>query len=269
MAPDSFIPTILPTLPKTTSVDCPICEQNATFYASVDFNKSCADSEGAVLPPSGLPVHYYLCDTCQFVLAPDMCDWNDSDFLAHVYNDEYIRVDPDYVESRPLFCADLIHKIFSDEISRIRHLDYGGGNGRLTEILRERGFDTETFDPFPENDIAVSDLGKFNLITAFEVFEHVPDPNVLMNHLKSLMDEECLVYFTTVLSDGNVTDGEQFDWWYASPRNGHISLYSEFSLQVLAAKNGLGFASKDGNTHLFWNNLPSWAEKLFGTACHA
>jgi hypothetical protein len=32
--------------------------------------------------------------------------------------------------------------------------------------------------------------------------------------------------FSTLLSDGNIKLGQKLTWWYASPRNGHISLFS-------------------------------------------
>lgn len=165
------------------------------------------------------------------------------------------------MERRPYENAEFIRKTFSDEFTQIRHLDYGGGNGRMTEMLHGYGWHSETYDPFPENNVSVSDLGRFNLITAFEVFEHVPDPNKLMDDLKGLMDEDCMVIFSTLVSDGHFKNSEQLDWWYASPRNGHISLYSKVSLAVLAEKNELRFASVNDNLHCFWNRLPSWAEK--------
>ncbi len=45
-----------------------------------------------------------------------------------------------------------------------KFLDVSGGNGILTRLLRDIGFDCYTTDPYAEN------------LFAFEVLEHIPDP---------------------------------------------------------------------------------------------
>ena len=79
-------------------------------------------------------------------------------------------------------------------------------------------------------------MGKFNLITAYEVFEHVPDVNVLMKNLTEAMTEDCLILFSTLALDENIKKNRRITWWYASPRNGHISLFSKKSLAILGSK---------------------------------
>jgi 2-polyprenyl-3-methyl-5-hydroxy-6-metoxy-1,4-benzoquinol methylase len=73
--------------------------------------------------------------------------------------------------------------MFNDQKHRVQHLDYGGGNGLLSEALAQQGWESSSYDPFPSNGMAVDKLGKFNFITAFEVFEHVPDIDRLMANL--------------------------------------------------------------------------------------
>ena len=36
--------------------------------------------------------------------------------------------------------------------------------------------------------------------------------------------------FSTALSDGGLARNQRLRWWYASPRNGHISLFSHRSV---------------------------------------
>jgi hypothetical protein len=52
-------------------------------------------------------------------------------------------------------------------------------------------------------------------------------------------------------------------WWYAAPRNGHISLFSRESLARLGAKQGLNFGSLIPDPHVFWRGAPAWAGHLF------
>lgn len=243
----------------TADHTCPICGTPADLYDVVDFNKNCMEGAGVHLPLSGVPIYYRRCGACEYTWAPEFSGWGDEDFLNHIYNEDYVRVDPDYLTARPKSNAGIVEQLFGQHREQIRHLDYGGGNGGLSAILKQLGWDSTSYDPFPGDGQTVESLGQFNLITSFEVFEHVPDPNVLMANLRPLMGEECLVLFSTMASDGNIPPNGRLNWWYASPRNGHISLFSLRSLGLLAEKNGLGFRTFNGATHCFFTTLPSWA----------
>ena len=105
-----------------------------------------------------------------------MVGWKLEDFAAKVYNADYVQVDPDYLEARPRGNAEILDRTFPAVDADIRHLDYGGGNGLLAEILLDRGWQSASYDVFVDRDIDIRDFGSFDLITAFEVFEHVPDP---------------------------------------------------------------------------------------------
>lgn len=237
---------------------CPVCSSPTALYDVVDFNKHCMESAGVCLPLSGVPIYYRRCTACTFTWAPEFRQWSDADFLNHIYNEDYETVDPDYLASRPQANADVLMQLFGNARAGIRHLDYGGGNGALSKRLAAQGWDSTSFDPFPGNGTAPETLGKFNLITAYEVFEHVPDVDALMTSLSALMSEQCLVLFSTVLSDGNLEPHGRLNWWYAAPRNGHISLFSLRSLSLLAEKYGLGFRSFSQGAHCFYNSMPEW-----------
>lgn len=247
------------------SVACPVCDSATAIYDVVDFHKSCEELRQHFLPLSGRPIYYHRCPGCGFTLAPEFSQWSDQDFERHIYNADYVEIDPDYVSARPLANAGLLNDMLGDSRALIRHLDYGGGSGGLAATLRQQGWQSSSYDPFPRNQQALAELGKFDLISAFEVFEHVPDVNQLMRNLSALMDEQCMVVFSTVLSDGYIRPNQRLTWWYASPRNGHISLFSKQSLVLLAKRHQLQFGSFDGGSlHCLFNRLPAWAEKLLG-----
>lgn len=153
--------------------------------------------------------------------------------------------------------------LFSEQKKFIKHLNYGGGNGRLSQLLKEDGWNSETYDPFPCDDLSLDDLGKFNLITVFEVFKHVQDINVLMKNLTQLMSDDCLVLFSTLVSDGNLKPNNRINWWYASPRNGHISLCSKQALTLLSSKYTLKFGSFSDGLHCYFRQVPGWAKHIF------
>ena len=239
---------------------CPICNARAAVLDVLDFNKSCEENNGFFLPTSGIGIEYALCDACGFCFAPEMYQWSPQRFKSDVYNDAYEDVDPDYMGARAIDSAAFITQFLGHSRCAIRHLDYGGGDGFLSQLLTDEGWTTShSWDPFVCDPSALPASGTCDLITAFEVFEHVPDLQGLMHELSSLLATPGLILLTTVLSDGHIGRGKPLDWWYAAPRNGHISLFSERSLALLAAQYDLQLGSLTPGIHMMWKNVPDWA----------
>jgi tetratricopeptide (TPR) repeat protein/SAM-dependent methyltransferase len=248
--------------PATATV-CPVCASKTRLFDVVDFNKSCEEGNGLHLPLAGVAVYYARCDGCGFCFAPEMCAWSQAEFSEKVYNADYAQVDPDYLEHRPLTNAGQLQLLSGGKPPALRHLDYGGGNGLLSRTLQAAGWNSASYDPFANPDVVSSSLGRFELITAFEVFEHVPDPQALLLVLKDLLAADGAVYFSTLLSDGEIIGGGKLNWWYAAPRNGHISLYTRESLSTLGRRYGLKFLSLSPVSHLFISGTPKWAAEVF------
>ncbi len=243
-------------------VQCPVCGSLAEAIDVVDFNKCCEEARGLYFKICGYPVYYVLCNDCGFCFAPELHRWSLNEFANNVYNSEYAKADPDYLDARPINNAKNIKSIFENISVKINHLDYGGGSGLLSQLLRDSGWASNSYDPFVDGDQVVDALGQFDLITAFEVFEHVPDIDQLMAHLSSLLRSDGIILFSTLLSDGFIKRNQRLSWWYASPRNGHISLFSKNSLSIIAGKVGLNFGSFSEGFHLFWRGNPEWAKHL-------
>lgn len=244
---------------------CPVCGGACSLLDVVDFNKSCEEARGKFLKLAGIPVYYVLCSNCGFCFAPQIATWKLEEFEERIYNDDYILVDPDYLESRPRTDATNLISMFQDRAHSIKHLDYGGGKGVLSNLLREANWQSVSYDPFVDRNIRVDQLGKFDLITAYEVFEHVPDIRELMSNIKSLLLPGGLLLFSTLLSDENIKPNQRITWWYASPRNGHISLFSRKSLLILAKNHGFNFGSYSNGFHAFFTKVPPWADHLIRT----
>jgi SAM-dependent methyltransferase len=233
-------------------IHCPVCNEVAEVLDTLDFNKSC---EGDVLPESGTQYAYCLCDACGFCFCPEIAAWPKALFEKHIYNADYALVDPDYVRDRPAANAVYLSALLGKHGKRIKHLDYGGGGGALVRSLRGTGWKSTSYDPFVDKALPAE---QFDFITAFEVFEHVPDPQALMVEIRSLLAPDGVVLFSTLVSDGCVSRGNKLDWWYAAPRNGHISLFSQRSLYLLAEQHGLKLASYGRTTHIMYTTLPDW-----------
>ena len=88
----------------------------------------------------------------------------------------------------------------------------------------------------------------------------------LIATLSKLVDDDGMVLFSTLLSDGNLARNRRIQWWYASPRNGHISLHSRRSLAMLGQKADFDLVSFSPNLHAFWRKVPSWAADVLKPA---
>jgi SAM-dependent methyltransferase len=242
---------------------CPVCQRDCALLDVVDFNKTCEEARGKFLPPAGVAISYFRCRVCGFTFAPELCAWTLEEFEARIYNADYALVDPDYLDVRPRANAASLVPMLGERARTIRHLDFGGGNGLLSRLLREAGWPSTSYDPFVDRDVSLAALGRFDLITAFEVFEHVPDVQRLMSSLTTLLAPDGVVLFSTMASDGHLHPGQRIEWWYAAPRNGHISLYSRKSLDILAEKHGLEFGSFNEGFHAYFRTIPDWAAPIF------
>jgi len=130
-------------------------------------------------------------------------------------------------------------------------LDYGGGNGMFVRMMRDRGFDFYWNDKYASNQFAEGfeaphDM-KFSLLTAFEVFEHLPQP------LESLEDmvhySDSVIFSTRLLPRWQIVPD---DWWYFLIDTGqHISLYSRESLELIAKKFSVQLSSNGLSLHMF------------------
>ena len=242
---------------------CPICASAAKLFDVVDFNKSCEECRGKFLELSGMPVYYSRCTHCGFCYAPEIAEWSLEQFEDKIYNQDYINIDPDYLEARPKGNAGFLLSLFANQKLPASHLDYGGGNGLLSQFLSQHGWNSASYDPFVDRSLAIDEVGKFELITAYEVFEHVPDVQQLMVNLGALLAKNGVVFFTTLLADQYVLANQRLNWWYAAPRNGHISLYTKASLAILAKQHGLNFHSFSPLVHVFYYSMPAWSKPLF------
>ncbi len=248
------------------SLTCKVCGAIASPLDAVDFNKSCEEARGKFLQPRGILILYALCPNCGFCFAPEMAKWTLAEFEERVYNKDYVLIDPDYVEDRPRGSAASLLSAFDNVKGSFKHLDYGGGRGLLAKILRESQWDSVSYDPFVDRNTDIKKLGTFDLITAYEVFEHVPDVQTLMSDLCSLLSPTGIILFSTVVSDGEIAPNKPVKWWYASPRNGHISLFSRNSLEVLARQSGFLFRSFSPGFHTFLRTIPPWAAHVIKMA---
>lgn len=257
-------PLPLSAAPETA---CKICAAVCPLFDVVDFNKNCHEALGTSLRLSGRPVYYYRCPDCGFLFTRSFDAWRPEEFAQFIYNGDYQTLDPDYAEMRPRQNANILQSLFGERLKALRLLDFGAGNGGLARLLRENGCAADSFDPFG-NDGARSlsaVIDRYDIVTAFEVFEHVADPVACLAEIDRLLRPDGLLLISTRVNDGKEGKagiGPRLTWWYASPRNGHIALHSRRSLMLLMQKFGFHFGSFNDDLHVALRQVPAFASHI-------
>jgi hypothetical protein len=190
---------------------------------------------------------YWRCRDCGS-LQTDEPHW-----LADAYSESLTVSDVGAVR-RCLTCRAVIWLVLRFlHMRRARLLDYGGGSGLLCRLLRDIGTDAWTFDPYGSGeyarlfrvDTAGVAPGSFEVVTAFEVFEHLPHPDDDLAKLFHLSPE------VLIASTEPYKTGYDESWWYLTPGTGqHVFLYSQAALQLIANRFGYSLQSV-GGWHIF------------------
>jgi len=130
-------------------------------------------------------------------------------------------------------------------------VDYGAGYGILVRMMRDRGFDFYFYDTYADNLFAKGfeaeePRGQYELLTAFEVFEHLVDP---LKEIDRMTQYSRNLFFSTLLIPPNVP--KPGEWWYYSFELGqHLTLYTRAALEEIARKFNLHLATDGVGYHL-------------------
>lgn len=199
-------------------------------------------------------VGFYRCDQTGFIQT-EMPHW-----LGEAYDSAITKLDLGLVQ-RNVELSERIHRILYKHFNHQgQFLDYAGGYGMFTRLMRNKGFDFYHTDHYCQNlfatDLELKDapVDQFELLTAFEVFEHLENPAAELAEYFKLSDN--LLFSTVLLPDPIPQSG---DWWYYSLETGqHISFYTKASLQYLADKYNKVFYTDGKWLHLFTSKKLSY-----------
>lgn len=214
-------------------MNCKICNHESLPFA-----------QGRVLDKYN--VQYFQCANCNFIQTENPY------WLSQAYSSAITTSDLGLVTRNLSFVAPasaLISMIFGAQGS---FLDFGGGYGMFVRLMRDAGYNFYRQDMFCENlfakgfDISDKRLKHFQLVTAFEVFEHLVDP---IAEIEQMLSYSRNILFSTLLLPQPIPSINQ--WWYFGLEHGqHVSLYSKQTLNVLAQKFGLNCYSNGRTLHL-------------------
>jgi hypothetical protein len=131
-----------------------------------------------------------------------------------------------------------------------KYIDYGGGYGIFVRLMRDMGLDFYWHDTHCQNIFAQqfeADLNiNYNLLTAFEIFEHSPEPIHELDKMLKLSDS--ILFSTALLPTKKIPAPDE--WWYYGLEHGqHISFYTKKTLEYTAVKYNLNFYSNNNDIH--------------------
>lgn len=193
-------------------------------------------------------VKYYRCNATGFIQTEDPY------WLTEAYSSAITKLDVGLVY-RNQHLAETTAKLLVSAFDKDgRFLDYAGGYGLFTRLMRDKGFNFYHTDQYCQNIFAeyfdLSTLApdaRFEMLTAFEVFEHLPNP---LEEIKQMMGYSYNLLFSTELQPDDVKKAD--DWHYLSAETGqHIAFYNKQSLQAIADELGYNFYTDGKFLHLF------------------
>lgn len=176
-------------------------------------------------------VAYFQCPACE-LLQTETPYW-----LGEAYSKAMTALDTGAV-SRNQTCAWLTAVVagLAGISSREPYLDFGGGHGVFTRMMRDLGFDFRWFDRYAENLYAAGFEGDLAaphaLVTSFEVFEHLGDVGDDLARLFAPRPAHVLV-------GTELHHGFDPDWWYLMAESGqHVAFFTERTMAWLGHRFG-------------------------------
>ncbi|MGB3559149.1 MAG: class I SAM-dependent methyltransferase [Geitlerinemataceae cyanobacterium] len=218
---------------KDSSVTCKICDGISRHFGKAKVLQK-------------YDVNYFQCSNCGFVQTEEPY------WIEEAYSSAIASSDVGLV-ARNLMFSKITNKLILNSFDRQgKFLDYGGGYGLFVRLMRDSGFDFCWEDRYASNLLAQgfaldkSGSSRFELVTAFELFEHWTDP---IQELEKLMSfSKNILFSTELLPSHNPKPGE---WWYYAPHEGqHIALYTRKALSILANRFNLNLYSNGQTLHL-------------------
>lgn len=212
-------------------MNCKICSSSCSFWG-----------EGRILYK--YDIKYYKCSNCAFIQT-EQPYW-----LEESYADAINRSDVGYVYRNIQLSrvTKFLIKLFFKR--RSKFLDYGAGYGLFVRMMRDLGYNFFWMDKYCQNIFANDFEGEekkgYELVTGFELFEHLVDP---MQEVKAMLEYSDSIFFSTVLVPSSLP--KPGEWWYYGLDHGqHVALYSRSTFDYIAKKFGLNFYSNGKNLHL-------------------
>jgi hypothetical protein len=216
-------------------VECRLCGKEAVHFSSAAILTYVAE--------------YFECVNCGSVQV-------DNPFWIELAHSKAISCLDTGLVSRCLSASRLIGTfLFLENQSGQKGIDWGGGTGLLTRLLRDQGYETQSFDSYADGTISegfnatrAEVLQPATFLCAIECFEHLENP--LREFTSATLGKEYFI-FTTELIDSPPPNPANCEWWYYMPEAGqHITFATELGLKIFTQKLGFSNYFRFGSLHV-------------------
>lgn len=217
-------------------VCCYVCESKMLPFFNKDFH-------GAF----GLSVvEYWKCSRCGFVISKTHADmkpeeWEQLNFEVHAsyQGSDFVADDPKWL-TRLNSQSAIIQKLANDGIipSSLPWVDYACGDGKLSDLLFDKGYATHKFDRYMNHGnadyLSCQDLfnNKYGNVISTSSFEHFLSITPV-EEIMSLVDQSGVLSLHTLVREEVPCDPA---WFYLLPV--HVAFHTNRSMQVIFDKFG-------------------------------
>jgi len=212
------------------------------------------------------------CESCGF---KHVFPLPESDELVQIYSEEY------YIDNKPLYIENSLKDkdwwncVYEERYSILERLipsgkkkllDIGSGPGLFLDFGRKRGWEVKGIEPskiaadFSRNELGLdienifldrhnaNKFSKFDVVTMFEVLEHLNNPIEMINIAKSMLKDNGVLVIV-VPNDFNplqkiARDHLDIEPWWISPPH-HLNYFDKNSLKDVMENNGLSIVEEE------------------------
>ena len=231
---------------------CPVCgNQSFSFFFDARNRYRLTDSYS-----------YYKCDQCELVLLDERED--NKDFVAYNLTEE-----PTGTQKLVLW---LFHRRLQKLCKSGKVLDFGAGAGNLSQYLKAKGYDVDSFEVDEQSKQWLANKRHLNVVERFEkehydviimeqVLEHLPNPMETMGQLKAALKSDGV--FLISIPNINSFQARVFrEKWFHLDAPRHVNHFHGKSFFRLMEKLDLKVAKSYGfNFHM---DLTGWYWSMRG-----
>ncbi|MBU3925463.1 class I SAM-dependent methyltransferase [Patescibacteria group bacterium] len=212
-------------------VSCKICKnESVKFFSAIVLDK--------------YTVEYFSCSNCGFLQTEDPF-WINESYKTDINFPDTSSLQRNINLSKSTLV--LFYVLFG---KNKKFLDYAGGYGIFTRLMRDAGLDFYWFDLYCDSLFAKRFEYKkqaIEALTCFECFEHFNDP---IKEIEEILKISRNIFFSTSILP--VPTPKVKDWTYYGFDHGqHISFYSTKTLKYIAQKYSLNFCTDGKKLHMF------------------
>ena len=158
--------------------------------------------------------------------------------------------------------------LFLEGKKQSKGIDWGGGTGLLTRLLRDQGFELLSYDKYATAEHAEGFEANLHeaeepatFITSIECFEHLINP---IDAFKSVSHKKEYFIFTTDVIDTPPPDPANGSWWYYVPESGqHVTFISRKGLDEFRGILGFEHYMRFGSLHVMSRSKLRLITKVF------